>query len=216
MEQATFKSHSALHAVLTRFDFVEALNEVVEYTFKKNKEAAFIVYGGKNYYMVSEVTKSKNNARTLIPINLNTVRERGLAMIVHSHPMRTNEWVKHNLPAKERTVPSAQDIKTAENLEMDYPGVVHMIVTPSDEWDKDTGLNIFIYRRKNTNQPNLHHQYMAEGGEKNFTKSMLMQVLANSGFGYCETTSNKNGHYELDLSAKLINLFDDTSPATPA
>ena len=209
MEQATFHSHSALHAVLTRPDFVDALNQVVEYTSKKNKEAAFIVYGGKNYYMVSEVTKSKNNARTLIPINLNTARERGLAMIIHSHPMRTNEWTKHNLPAKERTVPSAQDIKTAENLEMDYPGVVHMIVTPSDEWDKDSGLNIFIYRRKNNQKPDLHHSYIVEG-EKNFTKSMLMQVLAGSGFGYCDTTSNKNGHYELDLSAKLIQLFNDS------
>lgn len=209
MEQATFHSHSALHAVLTRPDFVEALNEVVAYTFKKNKEAAFIVYGGKNYYMVSEVTKSKNNARTLIPINLNTARERGLAMIIHSHPMRTNEWTDNTLPSKERTVPSAQDIKTAENLEMDYPGVVHMIVTPSDEWSKDNGLNIFIYRRKNNQKPDLHHAYIVEG-EKNFSKSRLMQVLASSGFGYCETTSNKNGHYELDLSAKLIKLFSDT------
>lgn len=208
MEQATFHSHSALHAVLTRPDFVEALNEVVAYTFKKNKEAAFIVYGGKNYYMVSEVTKSKNNARTLIPINLNTARERGLAMIIHSHPMRTNEWTANNLPSKERTVPSAQDIKTAENLEMDYPGVVHMIVTPSDEWDKDSGLNIFIYRRKNNQKPDLHHAYIFNG-EKNYTKSMLLQVLANSGFGFCETTSNINGHYELDLSAKLIQLFND-------
>lgn len=206
MEQATFHSHSALHAVLTRPDFVEALNEVVTYTFKKNKESAFIVYGGVKHYMVSEVTKSKNNARTLIPINLNTARERGLAMIVHSHPMRTNEWAEHNLPSKERTVPSSQDIKTAENLEMDYPGVVHMIVTPSDEWDKDSKLNIFIYRRKSTEQPNLHHSYIVEG-EKNYTKSMLMQVLSSSGFGFCETTSNKNGHYELDLSAKLIQLF---------
>ena len=211
MEQATFHSHSALHAVLTRPDFVQALNQVVEYTFKKNKEAAFIVYGGKNYYMVSEVTRSKNNARTLIPINLTTARERGLAMIIHSHPMRTNEWSEHNLPSKERTVPSAQDIKTAENLEMDYPGVVHMIVTPSDEWNKDSGLNIFIYRRKNALKPNLHHMYIAEGGEKKFTKAMLMQVLGNSGFGFCETTSNEIGHYELDLSAKLIQLFNDNA-----
>lgn len=212
MEQLAFHSPASLHSVLSRPDFISNLNEVAKHTFKKNREAAFVVYGGKGYYMVSEVTRSKRNASTIIPIHINTARDRGLAMLVHSHPMRTNEWVKHNLPAIERTVPSAQDIKTAENLSVDYPGVLQMIVTPSDTWDKDGIINIFMYRRLFNSMPNAHHNYIYNDGDKGLSKAALTNILDNSGFGHVETTTNQYGHYEIDLTAKLARLFSDRVP----